>query len=461
MKQSSVCGGKASGWIQLRRRNVMGISKPQQYTDTELTKIMWLSAQDPQQEFTSLMHHINVTSLRNCFNKLDGKKAKGADGITKEQYGENLQTNLEDLIERMKRMAYRPGPARRVLIPKEGKLGATRPLGIGNFEDKLVQKRVQEILGSIYEPIFLDGSYGFRQNRNCHDAIRDLRNYLHAEEVETIIDVDLADYFGTIDHRNLEDMLSMKIKDTKFLRYINRMLKSGILTQGELTISEEGVPQGSCASPILSNIYAHYVIDLWLEEVVKPLTDGVRAFRYCDDLVICCRKEKDATRVKEALAKRLAKYKLKLNEDKTKLVRFSRSKSGTQASQKQEGFDFLGFTFYWGKSLRGKTIPKVKTSGKRMRAKLKRVSEWARQVRNRYTLSEIWKTFCVKLRGHVQYYGVSFNSNYVREFLHQAKRIMFKWLNRRSQRKSLDWLKFQKFIKRFPLPEPRVHHRLF
>jgi RNA-directed DNA polymerase len=435
-------------------------TEPQESTDTELTKIAWLSANNPGQTFHSLMHHINEDSLRRCFDQLDGKKATGVDRLSKENYGANLQANLEELISRMKRMGYRPGPVRQVLIPKEGKPHATRALGISNFEDKLVQKRMQEILESIYEPLFLDWSYGFRPGRSCHDALKEVHAHLYKEEVETIIDVDLENFFGTIDHGYLKDMLSMKIKDTKFLRYLLRMFKSGVLAEGELVMSEEGLAQGSGVSPVLSNIFAHYVIDIWLEETVKPLTRGeIRAFRYADDLIICCRYEQDALRVKKALCKRLEKFKLKLNEDKTKLVSFSKRKQ--RQGTKQGEFDFLGFTIYWGKSLRGHAIAKVKTSGKRFRTKLKRVNEWARWIRNKCTLNEIWKLFCAKLRGHVQYFGVSFNRERVVRFLREAERIMFKWLNRRSQRKSFNWDKFRLFKSKFPLPIVQVHHKLF
>ncbi|MEI6514124.1 MAG: group II intron reverse transcriptase/maturase [bacterium] len=428
--------------------------------DTALTEIAYLSAQNPAQAFHSLMHHINEGSLRRCFDKLDGKKALGIDGISKAAYGENLPANLHDLIARMKRMAYRPQAVRQVLIPKEGKAGATRPLGISNFEDKLVQYRVQELLGSIYEPIFLDWSYGFRPGRSCHDAISDLCNHLYSNEVEVVIDVDLANFFGTIDHGILKDLLSVKVKDTKFMRYISRMLKAGILVEGELSVSDEGVPQGSCASPIFSNIVAHYVIDEWLEDIVMPLMKGtIKAVRYADDLVICCRYEEDAIRVRKALGKRLDKYKLKLNEEKTKMVNFSKNK--TRRGIKQEAFDFLGFTFYLGRSLKGNITPKVKTCGKRYRSKLNKIKDWARQIRNRESLGSIWKTFCAKLRGHVQYYGVSFNSKAVAKFLREAEKILFKWLNRRSQRKSFDWDKFRLFQKIHPLPEAKVRHRLF
>jgi RNA-directed DNA polymerase len=438
----------------------MGTTEPPRYADTELTKIAWMSAQNPQQEFHSLMHHINVESLCRCYRELEGGKAKGADGRSKRDYGENLQENVKELVGQMKRMAYRPGPVRQVLIPKEGNPGELRPLGISNIADKLVQKRMHEILDSIYEPIFLNSSYGFRQKRGCHDAIKELNNYLYRNEVESIIDVDLANYFGTIDHQIAEGILRKKIKDTKFLRYVKRMFKSGVLEDGELRITEEGVVQGSCCSPIIANIVAHYVVDTWIEDTVKPLAVGeVESFRYADDMVICCRYAKDAKRIKEALGKRLAKHQLKLNENKTKLVKFSKARAVN--GEKQESFDFLGFTFYLGRTLRGKVIPKVKTNGKRLRNKLKRVNEWARGIRNQKTLGEIWKTFRAKLQGHVQYYGVSFNSKSVSKFLHAAERILFKWLNRRSQRKSFDWDKFGLYKAKHPLPQVKIYCRLF
>lgn len=438
----------------------MGIIKSQENTRTKLTEIAWSSAQDPHKVYHSLMHLYNVESLRGCFDQLDGKKAVGIDRITKTQYGENLQENLEVLIARMKRMAYRPAPVKLVLIPKEGKPNATRPLGISNFEDKIIQKKTQEILESIYDPIFLSCSYGFRAGKNCHNAILELNNYLFKEEVEIVIDVDLANFFGTIDHKILLDMLSMKIKDPKFLRYISRMFKAGVLSQGELSISDEGVVQGSTCSPVLANIFAHYVIDVWLEETVKPLMAGkIKIIRYADDLVICCQYGKDAIRIKSALSKRLAKYNLKLNEDKTKMVEFSKKKE--RKGIKQETFDFLGFTFYLGKARRGYIIPLIKTSGKRYRSKLTRVNEWAKQIKNKHPLKDIWKIFCSKIRGHIQYYGVSFNMRSIGKFCYEAKRIMFKWLNRRSQKKSFNWDKFKLFTNKFPMPAIKIHHKLF
>ena len=438
----------------------MRTSESQVNTDTALAEIAWLSSNNPQQVFHSLMHHFNMDSLRRCFEKLDGKKALGVDGISKTIYGEQLTSNLEDLILRMKRMGYRPGPVREVLILKEGKSAGTRPLGISNFEDKLVQKRTQEILESIYESQFLDCSYGFRPGKSCHHAIKDLMGHLFKEEVEVVLDVDLANFFNTIDHDVVREILSKKIKDTKFMRYITRMFKAGILSAGELTVNDEGVVQGSCCSPVIANIVAHHVIDLWITETVSPLMRGrIKLFRYCDDLVICCRYKEDAKRIFNVLGKRLDKYHLALNEEKTKLVNFSKSKQ--RSGIKQGSFEFLGFRFYLGKSLKGATIPKLKTSGKRFRSKLNRVKLWAKDIKSKKPLGEIWKTFCAKLRGHVQYYGVSFNSNMVAKFIYEARLIIFKWLNRRSQRKSFNWNKFELFVKNHPLPAAKVVHKLF
>jgi group II intron reverse transcriptase/maturase len=407
-----------------------------------------------------LIHHFNESSLKECFYQLSADRAVGADGITKADYARNLDEDLKALIGRMKRMAYRPGPVRRVLIPKEGKSNATRPLGISNFEDKIVQKMMQRILESIYEPLFLDCSYGFRPGRGCHDAIRALHQHLYRNEVQKVIDVDLAGYFDSIDHNQLVAFLRMKIWDKRFIRYVTRMLKAGVLWEGELTVSDEGVPQGSICSPILANVFAHYVIDEWFENVVKHHCAGaVELFRYADDAVICCRHESDAKRILRALTKRLEKYGLKLNEEKTQLVSFS--KRAYQQGIKQGAFDFLGFTFYIGRARKGTPIPKLKSNGKRLRMKLKRVNQWARSVRDQHRLTEVWAMFGAKLEGHIRYYGVSFNTPHVRKFLQAATRILFRWLNRRSQRKSFNWEQFELFMETHPLPRAKTYHTLF
>ena len=437
----------------------MGTTETRETTATKLARIAKLSASDRFKRFDSLMHLFKEESLAACFHRLDGRKAVGVDGVRKAEYGEHLESNLNALIARMKRMGYRPGPVRQVLIPKGDKAGATRPLGISNFEDKLVQGVMHQVLESIYEPLFLPGSYGFRPGRSCHNAIRDLLDHLYRNPVQTVIDVDLAKFFDTIDHELLLGMLREKINDPKCLRYVQRMFKSGVLAAGELTVGNEGVSQGSLCSPILANIFAHYVIDVWLEEVVKVHCAGkVAWFRYADDLVICCEYERDALRVRKALGGRLSRYKLSLNEQKTRLVEFARPRNG---HPRPGVFDFLGFTFYWGRSRKGVPTPKVKTNGQRMRTKLQSVNAWGRTIRSRYPLKYIWAVFRAKLRGHIQYYGVSFNIRAVQTFLMKATRILFKWLNRRSQRRSFTWEQFTLFIKAHPLPRARVCHALF
>ncbi len=438
----------------------MGATESLSTTKTKLNRIALLSRQDPRRSFESLVHHFNEDSLKECFHMLDGKKAVGADGIDKETYGKDLDQNISKLIAQMKAMAYRPGPVREVLIPKEGKPGATRPLGISGFEDKIVQKMMQQILESIYDPTFLECSYGFRPGKGCHDAIRDLQHHLYNSKIQTIIDIDLKNFFGTIDHEILEDILKEKIKDTKFRRYINRMFKAGVLSEGDLIMNDEGVPQGSCCSPVLANVFAHYVIDLWIEEMVKPRCKGeVRLFRYADDGVICCQYDADAKRIREALGKRLGKYKLELNEEKTKQIPFD--KRLVAKGIKQGTFDFLGFTFYLERSNSGRIIPKLKTRAKTMRAKLNKVKEWIKTIKDRKSLKQIWNTFVAKLRGHINYYGVSHNTKSVSKFIDEAKNIVFKWLNRRSQRRSFTWESFAKYIESHPLPIVRIVHRLF
>lgn len=429
-------------------------------TNTKLNRIAWLSKQDSRKKFECLMHLFNQESLTECFHELEKNKAVGVDGETKMDYGVNLYGNIDQLITRMKKMAYRPGPVREVLIPKEGKSGVRRPLGISNLEDKIVQKQMQKVLESIYEPLFLKCSHGFRLGKSCHTAIQAVQNHLFSNEIQTVIDIDLKNFFGTIDHQLLESILKDKIKDPKFMRYISRRFKSGILAKGELRMSEEGVPQGSICSPVLSNIFAHFAIDTWIEEMVKPACNGtVELFRYADDCIICCQYAADAIRIRRVLEKRLEKFKLQLNEEKTKLVSFD--KKAASQGVKQGTFDFLGFTFYWGKAQSGLVIPKLMTRAKTMQTKLKRMNEWAKQVRNKKPLKEIWQILKAKLRGHVQYYGVSHNIEKVNTFLYMATKSMFIWLNRRSQRKSFTWEKFHLYMKTDPLPKGKIAHKLF
>lgn len=428
-------------------------------TETKLKRISEMSKKNPEIEIKWLMPHFNLDSLIGCYHEQDGKKALGNDKISKDMYGNNLEENITQLISKMKTMSYHPGAVREVLIPKAGAAGAVRPLGISNFEDKLVQCMMSKILMAIYEPTFRNCSHGFRPERSCHTAIKALSTYLHHNQCEVVIDVDLKNFFGSLDHQVLAGFLRERIKDETFVRYIVRMLKSGILREGEFQVTEEGCPQGNCASPILANIYAHYVLDVWFEDVVKKHVSGpIEMFRYCDDLVICCRFSRDGERILKALERRLAKFSLELNKEKSKLVNFSKRKF--EKGEDQGTFDFLGFTFYLDKTMRGNVTCKLKTSRKRMRSKLSKVKEWVRK--NRSTrFRDAWRTFISKLRGHLNYYGVSFNSRQVSQFFYESKRTFFKWMNRRSQRKSFDWVKFNKFVKLNPLPKIIIIHKLY
>ena len=429
-------------------------------TNTKLKRIAWLSKQDSRKEFACLMHLYNEESLTGCYQELDGRKALGHDRVSKEQYGQHLSTNIQGLLTRMKKMAYRPQPVREVLIPKEGKPGATRPLGISNLEDKIVQNMTKKILESIYESTFYDCSYGFRPGRGCHDAIKDLQNHLHQTEVSMVIDIDLGNFFGTIDHKTLLELLGQRIKDFRFIRYVARMFKAGVLSEGDLKISPEGVPQGSICSPVLANIYAHHVIDEWICDMIRPhLTGNVRLFRYADDAIIWCECAEDATRIRSALGKRLARFNLHLNEEKTKLVPFSKRKAAK--GEKQGTFEFLGFMCYWGKSRNGRIVPKLKTVRKRLRSKLVKVSEWVKSHRHKMKLVLLWKRFCRKLTGHCQYYGISHNYNEISLFFKEAVRIFFKWINRRSQKHSFNWEGFKDFLRKHPPPRPKIIHKLF
>ncbi len=454
--------GNAGGGKGIRfNRDCSGNSQETAESPPRLTTkraiIRQRSADNPTMVFKQLMHHFKVTNLRQWFRSLSGRAATGIDRVSKAEYGNNLEANLTDLHQRLRRMSYRPKPVRQVWIPKDGQPNKLRPLGVGTFEGKIVEKGIQQILEAIYEPLFYDCSFGFRPQLGCHDAVRALHRYLYSNPVREVIDLDLSNYFGSIDHEMLMGILSEKIQDQRFLRYIRRLLKAGVLDKGNFTVSDEGVPQGSVCSPVLANIFAHTVIDDWFERVVKSHCKGkVALFRYADDAVICCETSYDAQRIVSAIGKRLSKYKLKLNEEKTHTVSFERSRRLESGA-----FDFLGFTFYLGLSKRGYVIPKVKSSGKKLRIKLKRVNEWCKLHRNRYRLRELWKRFCVKLQGHIRYYGISFNSRAVSGFVEKSVYIFVKWLQRRSQKCTMTFEKFNRYMQLYPAPKARIYHSLF
>lgn len=435
-----------------------GETKPVVQLSTKLCKIAERSSRDTKAVFSHLMPIFTVENLACCFDQLDGKKAVGIDGKSKQEYAEKLDQNLWSLVKRMKRMAYRPQPVREILIPK-GK-GKMRPLGISVIEDKIVQSLFAKVLESIYEPLFRECSFGFRPNRSAHDAVRLVINSSFSEGISEVIDVDLENFFGSIDHDKLLALLSLKIKDETFLRYVLRMCKAGISSDGKRIPAKTGTPQGSLVSPILANIVGHYAFDIWFEEVVLPRCRGnARLVRYCDDIVILCEDRRDSVAIKKALVGRCDRFSLKLNAEKSTAVAFSRTEYAKGV--KQGAFDFLGFTFYIGRSRRGLAIPKLKTRGKSFRDKLRNVNLWCKRCRDSARMPALWKVFCVKLQGHISYYGVSHNIHRVVDFIHKARRAFFRWMNRRSQRRSLNWEQFLLFEKRFPPPCAQVVVRLF
>jgi len=437
----------------------MDVTKSTVIMATKLERIAALSRGDSRLEFKWLMPHFSEENLTSCFNALDGKKAVGIDGKTKQEYAQDLEQNIQNLANRMKAMAYRPEPVRQVLIPKGN--GKHRPLGISNIEDKIVQSLCGQLLEAIYDPLFCDCSYGFRRYRSAHSAIQDTVKYLKFNNVKTVIDIDLENFFGTIRHRDLLQMLSLKIKDRTFLRYISRMLKAGVSVDGEVVKQDIGLPQGSIMSPVLANIYAHYVIDLWFEKVVpKHIIGKAKIVRYCDDFVVACTDTRDVNKIIRSLEKRLAKFGLKLNRDKTRQVAFN--KYTFERGVKQGSFDFLGFTFYLSKARKGGfTMIKVKTSKKTLREKLGNVKSWVKSNRFKGHVQTIWLKFCEKLQGHIVYFGVSNNGKSLKQFVHRARRIFFNWMNRRSQKRSFNWEAFSQLERQFPMPIIRIYHCVY
>lgn len=328
----------------------MDVTKSNAIMRTKLDKIAKLSEQDSKIKFSKLMPHFTKENLISCFNELDGMKAVGVDGTTKEEYGENLEENILKLLEKMKNFSYRPKATKEVLIPQSD--GKFRAISVSSLEDKIVQMMFTKILESIYEPLFSDCSYGFRRNRNAHGALRDMLEYLRFNNVKQVIDIDLENYFGTINRTKLMKMLSHRIEDKTFLRYISRLISVRKQTKNNSLESKMGLPQGLSISPVLANIYAYYIIDLWFKKVVPShLVGQARIFRFCDDFIVCCTDTRDTGKLIRSLGKRLNKFDLKLNEEKTRIVNFNRY--DFDRGKKQETFDFLGFTIFLSKAIKG------------------------------------------------------------------------------------------------------------
>jgi RNA-directed DNA polymerase len=436
-----------------------GASEPDPVS-TKCQRITELARQSPQMAFTSLNHHLDLGWLAEAYSRTRKDGAPGVDGQTASDYGLTLGDNLASLLDRAKSGAYRAPPVRRVRIPK-GTGHETRPLGIPTLEDKVLQRAVVMALEPIYEQDFLNCSYGFRPGRSAHQALQALWQQVMGLGGCWLVEVDIRKFFDTLDHGQLRALLRQRVRDGVLLRLIDKWLQAGVLEEGELTYPAAGTPQGGVISPLLANIYLHYVLDAWFERDVKPCLKG-RAFlvRYADDFVMGFACEADARRVLDVLPKRFGKYGLTIHPDKTRLVPFVRPPhrppaADSGAAPQPGSFDFLGFRHFWSRSKGGAWVVKRKTAGRRFRLAVWKIADWCR--RNRHLpLGEQCRALWQKLRGHFQYYGgVIGNGRALWCFRHRVQDIWKKWLARRGGTAGWTWPRMNELLRRFVLPPPR------
>ena len=421
-----------------------------------LAKVAERARQEPEAQFHSLAHLIDVTALKRAFDRQRKDAAPGIDGVTKADYGQDLERNIQDLHERLRTKRYRHQPIRRVYIPKEGQPGKERPLGISCFEDKIVQDALREVLEAVYEPDFRDCSYGFRPGRSAHEALRTLNQVLFQGEGNWVLEADIASFFDQLDRSQLIEMIQRRIPDGSIKRLIVKCLHVGILEGEERTTLDQGTPQGSVLSPILGNIYLHHVLDRWFEEEIQPRLRGKAGLiRYADDFVILFQRQDDAQRVLEVLEKRMARFGLHLQPEKTRLIPFQRPPREQKGGKGPATFDFLGFTWYWQRSQKGHWVPRCKTRKARLQRMIDRIYRWCRTHRHQ-SIPAQHAALGRRLRGHYNYFGVNGNTRSLAILDKQAQRAWYKWLQRRSQRTRLTEERFVDLLRDFPLPRPRI-----
>jgi group II intron reverse transcriptase/maturase len=400
--------------------------------------------------------------LYTSYVEIEPGAAPGIDGVTKEQYEEDLNQNLADLAERLGRLGYRPKPVRRTYIPKPGS-DKRRPLGIPCTEDKVVQKAVARVLEQVYEEDFLECSYGYRPGRSCHDALGKLGRTIQQKKVNYVVEADIKGFFDHVNHEWMMKFLGVRVGDKRLLRLIWRMLRGGVMEDGLTKASEEGTPQGGSLSPLLSNVYLHYALDLWFERCFRKQCRGeAYYFRFADDFLACFQFKEDAERFLQELKERLGKFHLEVEPTKTKLLAFGRfaRRDAQRRGQKPEEFDFLGFTHYCGLTRKGQFKVKRRTSDKKFRAKLKVAKAWLQRVRSEMKAGGVLKRAKAGLVGHFNYYAITDNARKCDSFRRQVMLLLFKWLNRRSQRRSYTWAQFYSALAWVEWPSVRIVHKL-
>ncbi len=424
-----------------------------------MERIRQAACRDKGLRFTTLWHHVyNIEHLRKSYFMLKRDAAAGVDGETWRNYGKDLEENLQDLCARLRRGAYRAKPVKRAYIPKPD--GRQRPLGVTVLEDKIVQRTTVEVLNAIYETDFVGFSYGFRPGRSPHDALSALYAGIMTRKVGWVLDADIRGYFDAIDHEWLMKFIEHRIADKRVLRHIKKWLNAGVLEDGAVRRSEEGVPQGGSVSPMLANVYLHYVLDLWADQWRRKHTCGdMIIVRFCDDFVIGFQYQTDAQRFLVELEKRFLQFNLQLHKGKTRLIEFGRfaaQNRNRQGKGKPETFDFLGFTHICGETRNGKFVINRHSIGKRIRAKLMELKIELRRRLHR-SVPDVGKWLRVVLLGHYRYYGLPGNSRKLEAFKYHVSRLWYRTLLRRSQRKRLNWERMERLINRW-LPNPRICH---
>ncbi len=430
------------------------------------TNLLWIgekARKEPNLVFTTLYHHVtDVDNLRACYDDLPADKAVGVDGVTKEQYGKDLAQNLEDLSVRLKDMSYRPQPKLRSYVPKPGSAKG-RPLGISCFEDKLVELSVKRVLEPIYEQIFENSSYGYRPDRSPHDCLDELGRTIQQKPVSYVVEADIRSFFDKVNHEWMLKFLEHRIGDPRMIRLIVRMLKAGIMEDGLVRASEDGTPQGSILSPLLSNIYLHYTLDLWFSRRFKKRCKGESYyFRFADDFLACFQYETEAVSFREQLEDRLQGFNLELALEKTRCIEFGRfaRENAQKKGKKPEEFDFLGFTHYCGKTRKGFFKVKRRTSRKKFGLSLSRFTDWARKSRGRLTKGQMLRSARSRVLGHLNYYAITDNSERCNSYVYHASQILFKWINRKSQRRSYTWEGFRQALNYVGWPKPIIRKDL-